>query len=54
MRKDDLTPAQLHVDDTDRQIDQQRYFIARLERDGHDAAAARAALAQLEEDQRQG
>jgi hypothetical protein len=54
MRNDDLTRTQLHIGDADRQIDQQRCFIARLERDGHDAAAARAALVQLEEDRRQG
>jgi hypothetical protein len=50
MRKHDPTRTKLPVVDTDRQIEQQCCFIARLERDGHDAAPARAALAQLEKD----
>jgi hypothetical protein len=46
---DHLELARRHVAEAERHIDQQRWTIARLERDGHDTSASKTLLEQFQQ-----
>jgi hypothetical protein len=46
---DHLELARRHVAEAERHIDQQRWIIARLERDGHDTSASKVLLEQFQQ-----